>query len=163
MSLRRCRRGHPWDDGTAAACPSCDLLVLATAPTIDATSPSSPVSLAVDPVVGWLVCVEGPDRGRDWRVRAGRNTVGRGMHMDVRIHGDQSVSRDTHAVVRFDEACATFELSPGPSCRPLTRNGTAVHATVPLRAQDVIGLGRSRLLFVPLCDVRFRWTADAAR
>jgi hypothetical protein len=33
--------------------------------------------LDIDPVVGWLVCVKGPDRGRDYRIRSEKNFIGR--------------------------------------------------------------------------------------
>ena len=35
-----------------------------------------------DPVVGWLVCTEGPDRGRDYRLRTAKNFIGRAPEMD---------------------------------------------------------------------------------
>ena len=31
----------------------------------------------LDPVVGWLVCIAGPDKGRDYRIHSERNFLGR--------------------------------------------------------------------------------------
>src|ERR1041385_3579869 len=45
----------------------------------------------IDPVVGWLVCTAGPDRGRDYRIRSERNFIGRGEEMDIAIRGDDTI------------------------------------------------------------------------
>src|SRR5260221_1427992 len=55
-----------------------------------------------DPVVGWLVCLEGPDRGRDYRLHSEKNFIGRAPNMDVVLGGDDTVSREKHGVVIFD-------------------------------------------------------------
>jgi hypothetical protein len=52
-----------------------------------------------DPVVGWLVCLAGPDRGRDFRLHSEKNFIGRSPLMDVCVAGDETVSRDKHATV----------------------------------------------------------------
>ena len=44
----------------------------------------------VQPVVGWVVCIEGPNYGQDFRLVAGRNFLGRGQGMQVRLQ-DNSV------------------------------------------------------------------------
>lgn len=36
-----------------------------------------------DYVTGWLVCVKGPEKGRDYRLHHGFNRLGRSMDMDV--------------------------------------------------------------------------------
>ena len=41
-----------------------------------------------DPVVGWLVCTKGSHRGEDYRLRSGRNFIGRGADMDVCLKGE---------------------------------------------------------------------------
>ena len=39
----------------------------------------------IDPVVGWLVCVNGPEKGNDYRLKAKINTIGRGEGNDVSL------------------------------------------------------------------------------
>lgn len=115
--------------------------------------------LGIDPVVGWLVCIEGPDRGRDYRIRSGRNFIGRADQMHICIHGDSSISREKHAVLSYDPKHHTFRIAPGDSTGLTYRNGEPVDVPVVLNARDVIELGLSRLLFVPLCGADFQWTA----
>lgn len=111
----------------------------------------------VQPVVGWVACIAGPDQGRDWRLVAGRNTVGRGEGMAVRLDGDTSVSRDRHAVISFDPRRGSFSLAPGEGSGLVYHNGHEVVMPVTLAAHDRIELGNSVLQFVPLVGERFAW------
>jgi len=111
----------------------------------------------VDPIVGWLVCAEGPDRGRDFRIKAEKNFVGRSTEMDICISGDPRISRDNHAIVAFDPRNAEFRLYAGDARGLVYLNGRMVDAPMVLQAFDTIELGDSKLLFVPFCGERFRW------
>ena len=128
----------------AAAAASAAAAVLATA------------GPALPPVLGWLVCVQGPDRGRDWRLVAGPNAIGRGEGMAVRLAGDTGVSRQRHAVLQAD-ASGRFTLAHGGGPAPLFCNGQAVTDGVALQPHDRIELGASTLLFVPLVGPQFMW------
>jgi hypothetical protein len=111
----------------------------------------------IDPIVGWLVCVEGPDRGRDFRIKAENNSIGRSPTMDICVSGDPRISRDNHAMLAFEPRNAEFRLIAG-AARGLTYlNGKMVDASVVLQPYDTIELGDSKLTFVPFCGERFRW------
>jgi hypothetical protein len=112
---------------------------------------------AVDPVVGWLACVDGPDKGRDWRLVSGRNAIGRADGMPVRLASDTSVSRDRHAVVSFDPRRRSFSLAPGEGSGLVYCNGQEVVMPVTLVPLDRIELGASTLVFVPLVGANFSW------
>ena len=53
------------------------------------TEPISPVaasseeSTTFDPVVGWLVCIEGATKGNDYRIHSQNNYIGRSARMDI--------------------------------------------------------------------------------
>lgn len=111
---------------------------------------------AVDPVVGWLVCVAGADKGRDWRLVGGLNALGRGDTMPVRL-SDPAVSRERHALISFDPRSVRFLLAPGEGRALVYRNGQEVLLPVPLQAHDRIELGGSTLVFVPLVGPDFGW------
>lgn len=118
--------------------------------------------LGIDPVVGWLVCVDGPDRGRDYRIRSGRNFIGRADSMHVCIHGDAAVSREKHAVLSYDPRHRRFKVAPGEGTQLTYLNGETVDAPAELQARDVIELGETRLMFVPFCGDGFQWAAGDA-
>jgi hypothetical protein len=114
-----------------------------------------PKHLQMDPIVGWLVAYEGNSAGRDYRLRSGRMKIGRDPDMDVQIEDDH-ISRKNHAFVVYDETSHYFFLQPGDQrgLVYLTKKNEQprlVLAAEQLTAYDSIQLGKTSLLFVPLC------------
>ncbi|WEK53124.1 MAG: FHA domain-containing protein [Candidatus Cohnella colombiensis] len=113
--------------------------------------------LDVDPVVGWLVCVEGADRGKDYRIRAERNFIGRSPSMDICIVNDQTVSRENHGIVSYNPKNNQFKVIPGEGRGIVYLNNEEVVTATDLKANDIIELGQTKLKFVPFCDDQFQW------
>lgn len=111
-----------------------------------------------EPVVGWLVCVEGSNKGLDYRLHQGRNFIGRSAEMDVCIVGDNTVSRSSHAVVVYDPRSNTYLVQPGDSKELLYVNDALTLSTVELKAMDKLSVGSTVLMFVPLCGENFQWS-----
>lgn len=111
----------------------------------------------IEPVVGWLVVVQGQEKGRDYRLKSARNFIGRGEDMDVCLAGDQSVSRSRHAVVVYEPKSRTFLAQPGDSRELFYVNDQVVLAPVALQRGDRIQVGGTVLMLVPLCDENFSW------
>lgn len=109
------------------------------------------------PVVGWLVCTEGVNKGTDYRLHQGRNFIGRAAEMDVCIKGDNTVSRSSHAVIVYDPRGNLYLAQPGDSKELLYINDALVLNPVELKAMDVLSVGNTKLMFVPLCGETFRW------
>ena len=108
-------------------------------------------------LVGWLVCVEGPDRGRDYPLRAEENALGRAPAMDICIANDAAVSRHRHCAIVFDVVKVTFVLLPGDSASLLYLNGESIRSSRHLKRDDVIDVGRTKLVFIPFCEGQNRW------
>ncbi len=113
-----------------------------------------------DPVVGWLVCVDGPERGRDYRIRRGRNRIGRDQKMDIVIRGDRAISRVKEAIITFDERTNKFLIREGEGRGLLYHNGEQVVAAAALAPWDIVEMGKSKFCFVPLCSEKFQWDVD---
>jgi hypothetical protein len=111
----------------------------------------------IDPVVGWLVCVEGADRGRDFRIRSQKNFIGRSQNMDIAIAGDDTISRQNHAVISYNPKNRQFKVHSGEARGLVFLNGEEVDNASPLKAGDRIELGQTKLMFVPLCTDAFNW------
>ena len=122
-----------------------------------ATKPLHRAPTGVSPVVGWLVCVEGPDRGRDYRLHMEKNFIGRAPGMDVALTGDDSISREKHASVTFDPKKKAFWLVPGDSSGLVYLNDELVNAPVQIQPDDVIELGKSKLVLAPFTSAKFQW------
>ena len=114
-------------------------------------------SLGMEPVVGWLVCVRGNNLGMDYRLKAGRNFIGRAPEMDVTIGGDETVSRDRHAIVVYEPKANAFLVQAGDSKELSYLNDNLVLNPTELNAYDVITVGNTKLMFVPCCNPKFNW------
>lgn len=111
----------------------------------------------IDPVVGWLVCIEGPDRGRDYRIRSEKNVIGRSDSMDICIMGDETISRSDHAFIVYDPKKNIFRMQAGLSRGLIYVNGEEVIASEQLNAYDRIEMGESTFMVVPFCGENFQW------
>lgn len=113
-----------------------------------------------DPVVGWLVCLTGPDRGRDFRLHAEKNFIGRSPAMDVCIAGDETVSRDRHALVIFDPKKQVFWALPGDAAGLVYLNGDIVHSPTTMKQDDLLEIGQTKLVLVPFCGEKYSWSRE---
>jgi hypothetical protein len=112
----------------------------------------------MDPVTGWLICIDGPSKGRDYRIMTEKNFVGRADGMDIQVLGDNHIARRNHAVLVYDPKKRKTILLPGDSQGLVYVNDEAVYAPVELAPYDSIELGKSKFLFIPLCGENFEWT-----
>ncbi|MCD7764008.1 MAG: FHA domain-containing protein [Lachnospiraceae bacterium] len=115
------------------------------------------VENGVNPVVGWLVSLTGSRKGQDYRIHADNNYIGRSEQMDICIRGDDSISRVNHAVLAYDARGKSFYFGNGEGRSLVRLNNEVVLSTVKLKAYDVIEIGRTRLIFIPLCGEGFDW------
>jgi Inner membrane component of T3SS, cytoplasmic domain len=111
-----------------------------------------------DPVAGWLVCLEGPDRGRDFRLHMEKNFIGRAPNMDVVLDGDNTVSRERHAIVIFDPKKKMFWALPGEASGLVYLNGEIVNSPVQMKADDILEIGLTKLVLIPFCGDRYSWS-----
>lgn len=111
----------------------------------------------LDPVVGWLVCVAGADKGKSYELYARINSIGRSGGNDVCISGDATISRERHARLAYDARHNNYQLIPGESTNNIYLNDQPVYVPTGLEAYDLVELGESKFLFLPLCGDRFRW------
>ena len=113
------------------------------------------------PVAGWLVIVDGPGTGRDFRLIQGDNRIGRDKDMEVCLdigsESDAAISRDTHAVVLYDNNDNTFWVDRGASRNIPMLNGASIRQQQQLKAGDVLQIGATQMRFLPFCDNNFRW------
>ena len=112
-----------------------------------------------DYVTGWLVCMKGPERGRDYRLSHGFNWIGRDYTMDVCIVDDQSISRKKHCAVVYDDRGEKFSLVPAGGNLVYMGNA-AVTGPVEIKTGDVIEIGKSSFEFVAFCRGEHKWEKE---
>lgn len=127
------------------------------------SSKSPDGSLAVDnfvvePVVGWLVVIDGPGKGNFVKLGFGMNAIGRSPESRVSIDfGDDQISRENHALLTYDTKNQKFYIQHGGGAN-LTYLGTApVLQPFELKGNEVISIGNTKLYFVALCGEYFNW------
>lgn len=141
-----------FEDVFAAAAPS------ATAATAEAPKTVKSVNKVSTPCVGWLIALGGGHIGTDFRLKAGKNFIGRNANMDVALTEDKSVSRDRHAIVVYEPKQHLYLVQPGESSSLVYKNNEVVLSPVELKAYDMITVGDVNLLFMPLCGEKFNWS-----
>jgi hypothetical protein len=99
------------------------------------------------PCVGWVVIMNEPYKGRDFRLVPGKNRVGTDADMEV-VLSDQSVSAH-HCNIVFREEDSTYHLFDAGSNTGTKLNGKRVTATQ-LVDNDIIEVGQIRLRFKAL-------------
>lgn len=161
MSLVRCPNGHVYNGMRyGKVCPYCNMR---TQEEIAATKPvgfEPPVEIIQEdeiPVCGWLVCIEGARVGKDYKIHAGKNFVGRGDDMDIQIIGDNEINRKNHTIIVYDPKKLNTVILPGDSAGLAYLNEEPVYVPTELNAYDTISMGKSRFLFLPLCGTNFSW------
>ena len=186
MAVLLCHRGHYYDSDKYESCPHCALAASAEdsvtvalghaqeqqrssiakerlvafarkdAPAADKTISVFTVASKQNPVVGWLVCVEGAEKGMDFRLHAGRNFVGRSPGMDICLPGDDQVHRDNHCSVIYEPSKSAFALAPGEGAYPLL-NGEQLTDASALKHNDRIIIGSLEFRFISFCGEDFAW------
>lgn len=185
MSLIRCPNGHYYDDSRYTSCPSCGIALDGlfgemqafdaeekTVCRMDVNDDAVTVSKSLDqevktiakfrvdngtqPVVGWLVCVEGGDKGGDYRIYAGANRAGRGDKADIRFYNDEQISRGVHFLIIYDPKQNQFFLTPGEGT--ITKlNGEVLTQPQELKPYDRIEAGITAFDFIPYCIGGHHW------
>lgn len=105
------------------------------------------------PVAGWLICLTGEERGKDFRLVSGKNFVGRSTSMDVVLIDDKTISREKHCSVTYDPKGNAFYVSP-ENANMVYVNDAVVETAWKLSEGDQITIGNTTLVFVPYCKDR---------
>ena len=111
----------------------------------------------IDPVVGWLVSIKGEHFGESFPISAGMNSIGRSESNRVVLSRDIAVSRDKHALVTYEPKHRRFYIKPGDSTGLTYLNEEYITETKQLSAKDIIEIGNSVFIFIPLCGEEFSW------
>ena len=108
--------------------------------------------------VGWLVLIEGPGRGASFTLQYGVSNIGRGENQTIRLNfGDNSISRESHAAIAYDEDLNSFFIGHGGKSNLVRLNGRPVLSTEELSNADMIRIGETTLRFVGFCSPEFAW------
>lgn len=109
-----------------------------------------------DFVTGWLVCVDGPERGRDYRLFHGYNRLGRRTDMDIFVGEDPAISREGHCCVVFDGKHNQFLLT-AMNGNLVYKDGKLLQTPIRLESGDRFTVGCSEFEFIAFCREGHTW------
>jgi hypothetical protein len=119
---------------------------------------SYPENFVTEPVVGWLVIIDGPGKGNFVKLGFGMNAIGRSIESRVSIDfGDDQISRENHALLTYDTKNRKFYIQHGGGANLTYLGESPVLQPFELKGNEVISIGNTKLYFVPLCGVNFNW------
>ncbi len=187
MNLIRCESGHFYDAERFSECPFCNQTRISTVVEgedgdnlyTQPLTPTDPIDTVpdpdveefsktvgiyddlgaedVEPVVGWLVAISGNHLGQDFKLKTGRNFIGRSAEMDVALEKDNSISREKHAIILYEPKSNMFLVQPGDAKQLFYLNEKVVLEATKISAYDILSLGETNLLFIPCCSTKFNW------
>ncbi|MEE0419096.1 MAG: FHA domain-containing protein [Lachnospiraceae bacterium] len=187
MGVVQCPRGHFYDDRKFRSCPHCEKAAgnEDSATVRMADDVIKPQTLKVlmensvhyegdfdqektvafiakekgnDFVTGWVVCTEGPEKGRSYTLHHGFNRISRSNdpETDIQLAEDRQISRGCHCAIVYDYKKNTFYLVP--------REGNLVYMKdeflqqpATLTTGDCFKIGDSELTFVAFCRGEWKW------
>ena len=117
----------------------------------------SPSFTGWNPVLGWLVCVQGGKQGKDFRLTQEHNYIGRASSNDICLDFDEAISRDTAITINYIKQSRVFRLNTEQTRNPVMVNGNPVQNELYLRDRDVISVGNTQLKLICFCDASFAW------
>lgn len=122
-----------------------------------AQAQSAPVGRPAELNVGWLVCIGGPHFGCVFNIYAGMNALGRSESNKIVLNADNAVSREKHSLISYEPKHKNFYIKPGDSSGLTYVNDEYVTENRMLHVNDIIEVGQTKLLFIPLCSDAFSW------
>lgn len=156
MKRTKCDNGHFYDGDKYPECPYCNPALKNDSGILQPQDAAVPEARADGPVAGWLVVVEGPGRGADLRLGAGKNFLGTAPGgAPCRLSADAPLAARI-AAVAYDPKDGSFTLVPGSASELCYHNGGNLLTPAPLAAGDTLTIGEATLRFVPFCG-SFRW------
>ncbi len=109
-----------------------------------------------DFVTGWLVCVSGPERGRDFKLHNGFNRIGRNSSLDIHVVEDSYISKDPHCAVVYEYKKNCFYVVPQKG-NITYLNGDMLSEAKTLETGDIIEIGQSEFEFIAFCRGERKW------
>lgn len=105
--------------------------------------------------VGWLVCMQGLEKGKSYIIHSGRNFAGRSYDMDVVLSDDMGISREKHFSIVYDPKSISFYFVSGNGQTYI--NGEPAVDECLLNDGDMLALGDCEYMFVPFCKKGRVW------
>ncbi|PKM57228.1 MAG: hypothetical protein CVU98_07145 [Firmicutes bacterium HGW-Firmicutes-3] len=113
-------------------------------------STSRTTNLEIETVHGWVVAINGVNRGKIFRLSSIKNCIGRNQNYEVPLMNDRAVSRKQCAHIDWDLETKMHSFVSTDLGGLVYYNKRVLLDTVILKEYDLLTVGETELLFVPL-------------
>ena len=113
-----------------------------------------------DYVLGWLAVKNTSSKGKIFTLTSAKTTIGRAdaAHpVNIDLRNDRSVSRGAQATFVYDPLNRQFFLQSAGGKTFVYVNREIVLTYTKLAPYDIVRIGETELVFVPLCSEAFSW------
>lgn len=111
----------------------------------------------ISPVCGWLVVVEGDNKGASFNIHSEKNTIGRGSGFDVNLSFDKAISKEGDAVLTYDSRSKKFFITLAAGKNNVYHNGNLLLTPEEVKDYDVLEVGATKLVFRSFCNDGFTY------
>lgn len=113
----------------------------------------------IKPVRGWLVVINGEQKGTSFIIHGEQNSIGRGSKFDINISFDRTVSSEGNAVIVYDSKNCKFFISPviGKGKNNIYCNDNMLLSPTILNDYDKIQIGTFTYVFRSFCNENFTY------
>ncbi|MCI9590222.1 MAG: FHA domain-containing protein [Lachnospiraceae bacterium] len=170
MAVIQCKNGHYYDSERYAFCPHCGTyeernsektIFLQAEKKGDFDDGQKTIGIfqaeeTFCPITGWLVCIGGPKKGKDYRIYVGYNHIGRDIDMDISIPEDSLIELSNHCAIVYDGKNNQFLIVPGMESATYL-NQEYLSGPKVIKTGDILEIGKSELEFVAFCREGRKW------
>lgn len=114
----------------------------------------------VNPVAGWIVCLNGPCRGKFFAIYTGKNYIGSSRKMDIVINSKE-ISEENHACIIYDYKNIAFYITELNGRVQLNQNN--IVGWNELHTNDSIIMGDLVFDFIPYCNKERNWNESTEK
>lgn len=111
-------------------------------------------------VLAWLTVTNSSAKGKVFTLTTAKNTIGRSdpeHPVDIDLRNDRGISRGVQAMIVYDPLNKKFFLQSTGGKTFVYVNKEILLTYTELKPYDVIRVGETNLVFVPLCCEQFSW------
>ena len=106
-------------------------------------------------VAGWIVCYQGEDAGRDYRLYHGFNYIGRNFSMDVCLNHNSGIAEEKHGAIVYDGRQNQFFVVAVNGS--ILLNERPIVEMEELQDGDRLQFGNEIYIFIPFCKGERTW------
>lgn len=163
MKLKRCDIGHIYDELIHPYCPYCKENKVEEKKKEYITDTEETIVYVeenIKKIVGWLVCIFGPEKGKDYKIHSERNFIGKGDNNDICLRLEKNIEYYNHCSITYNPKQRIFVITPGASSQIVYVKNRAIYETTEIQNYDILEIGSSKFVFLAFCGLNFDWEVE---